>query len=249
MVWLVMAATKTAAVARRPRTTPTVHEEPFSCDGRAWVWREGPSMVPPAARAVDESQRAKLVELFLKKLVPQAERRGIAAEVFAAAPPSGVSRADVRWVRWFREGEDPAPLWALFVQARVLAADAAENDAWTVVAWGDGPALAWASDERAAQACVRSALRAPPPWLLGGMASRDPSFAVRIERAVASPRRRSAAVAVTRATQTATARGADTTNEDARESDAVQPEDSVGDSGGARGVLAAWRRAHPARSA
>jgi hypothetical protein len=205
-----------------PTAIESVLEERFVSEGRAMVWREGSSLVPSRYREEGEAQRAEREAVFLRKLVPQAERRGIVADKRPAAPAEGVAVEDARWVCWFREGEDPAPLWALFAHSRALAGAPADNDTWRLVAWGDGPALAWASDEPAAQRCLRAALRVPPPWLAGGMASRDPSFPVRIERAT---ERSEAGQAV----------------------GARAPEGEPAK--GARAVLAAWRKAHPARSA
>lgn len=161
MVGLVMAATKTAQPARQVRSN-TVVEERFESQGRAWLWREGASVVDARYRSSSEQVRDELRALFLRKLVPAAEKRGIAAEPVAAATPSGVAAADVRWMRWHREGEGSSPLWALFVQSRVLSSTEADNDTWNLVAWGDGPALAWASSALAAQECLRAALHAPP---------------------------------------------------------------------------------------
>ena len=235
MVSLVMAATKTAPVARRVRTAPVI-EERFESQGRAWLWREGASVLAERHRSVSEAQRDELRALFLRKLVPHAEKRGIAAEPSAAQAPTGVASADVRWVRWFREGEDPAPLWALFAQSRVLSSTDADNDTWSLVAWGDGPALAWASSDPIAQSCLRAALRAMPAWLSGGVLSRDPSFAVRIERASDATRARRAS---------ATRHEADRRGE----SDATVATDEGEPRPNPRAILAAWRKTHPARSA
>jgi hypothetical protein len=241
MVVDVMAATKTAPVTRRARTV-AVTEERFEAQGRAWLWREGASLVADRFRSLSEDARDEVRALFLRKLVPNAEKRGIAGEALAAATPSGVAAADVRWMRWFREGEDPAPLWALFVQSRVLSTSDADNDTWNLVAWGDGPALAWASRAPVAQECLRAALRSPPPWLFNGVGSRDAAFAVRIERATEAPRTR----------RSPSARRDATTREPASDAGDAGSNDGQGASAerpSARAILAAWRRTHPARSA
>lgn len=244
MVSLVMAATKTTPVARRVRTASVI-EERFESQGRAWLWREGATVVGERYRSVSESQRDELRALFLRKLVPQAEKRGIAADPCAAQAPSGVASADVRWVRWFREGEDPAPLWALFAQSRVLSSTDADNDTWNLVAWGDGPALAWASNDPIAQSCLRAALRAMPAWLSGGVLSRDPSFAVRIERASDASR--------TRRASTTRREASDGTSSESNESNETHAARATsGESAtrpNPRAILAAWRKTHPARSA
>lgn len=239
MVSLVMAATKTAPVARRVRTAPVI-EERFESQGRAWLWREGATVVSERYRSVSDAQRDELRALFSRKLVPQAEKRGITAEPSAAQAPAGVASADVRWVRWFREGEDPAPLWALFAQSRVLSSTDADNDTWNLVAWGDGPALAWASNDPIAQSCLRAALRAMPAWLSGGLLSRDPSFAVRIERASDATRARHTSTTRREATDS-NERDAATANSESDERSAARPNP--------RAILAAWRKTHPARSA
>lgn len=232
MVGLVMAATKTAQPARQVRSN-TVVEERFESQGRAWLWREGASVVDARYRSSSEQVRDELRALFLRKLVPAAEKRGIAAEPVAAATPSGVAAADVRWMRWHREGEGASPLWALFVQSRVLSSTEADNDTWNLIAWGDGPALAWASSALAAQECLRAALHAPPAWLHLGMASRDPAFCVRIERW----------------TDTARARKPSTVRRDAGASTEGRSDASAEPKPSARSILSAWRKAHPARSA
>lgn len=233
MVVDVMAATKSAHPARQVRT-PAVIEERFESQGRAWLWREGATLIAERYRTSTEQTRDEVRALFLRKLAPAAEKRGITAEPIAAATPAGVAAADVRWMRWYREGEDPAPLWALFVQSRVLSTTEADNDTWNLVAWGDGPALAWASTAPVAQDCLRAALRVPPAWLHMGMASRDPAFCVRIERFTDAPR----------------ARKSGTVRRDTSASrDSEQHESSAGDKPSARSILTAWRKAHPARSA
>jgi len=230
-VALVMAATNPVQPARQLHND-TVIEERIESQGRAWLWREGASVIDARYRSVSEQVREQLRSLFLRKLVVAAEKRGITAESFAAATPPGMAAADVRWMRWHREGEGSAPLWALFVQSRVLSCTEADNDTWMLVAWGDGPVLAWASNEAGAQACLRAALHAPPTWLHQGMASRDPAFCVRIEPWCHGARGRKPS----------------NVHRDARmrskiASDAVtEPKASV------RSILAAWRRAHPARA-
>ena len=49
-----------------------------------------------------------------------------------------------------------------------------------LVAWGDGPVLAWASDRPDARAILREALRALPVFLAAGLASADATLALRI---------------------------------------------------------------------
>jgi hypothetical protein len=242
-----MAATRTAPARRSPAQDlqdEALHEERFSFEGRAWLWREGPSLLPPKYRSVTDADRDALESVFSRKLVPQAEKRGIAGELFTARAPDGVLRADVRWVRWQHPEQDPSPLWGLFVQSHALGDPVASNDAWKVVAWGDGPALAWASDEPRARDFLRSALRAPPPWLRAGMASREPGFPVRIERDQPRGHRRASPV-------TASRRPNDPApSPTAQTADGSLPEPSLFEpprGAGARAVLTAWRRAHPTR--
>jgi hypothetical protein len=234
-----MATSKSARATQRLKTSPIL-EEPFVSEGRAWVWREGVELLPPRYRSMSDERRAALRALFLRKLVPQAEKRGIAAESFDAHTPQDLSSAEVRWARWFREGEDPAPMWALFAQSSLFEpehdlAQSAVNDTWCLVAWGDGPVLAWASDHTTALRILRAALQAPPPWLHGGMVSRDPAFAVRLERTAIEGRPRKS-----------TAKRRTERTEHAHVHDPAPDERAPKD---ARAVLAAWRRAHPARSA
>jgi hypothetical protein len=256
-----MAATRTASVFRaapsaarserseRSERDDAQHEERFCSEGRAWLWREGPAMVPPSYRAASDADRDALEDLFSRRLLPQADKRGIAGELFTARAPDGVSRADVRWVRWQHPEHESAPLWALFVQSRALGETVASNDAWTVVAWGDGPALAWASEDARAQDFLRSALRAPPPWLRAGMASRDRAFPVRIERESAQGPRRAGTVVSARRTDEGAIEAEFRPRPRAAAASASEPSPAFDPprGQGARAVLAAWRRAHPAR--
>lgn len=242
-----MAATKTAP--RRPRPA-SITEESFTSEGRAWLWREGSGVLHERYRVVDEQARESLRGIFTRKLVPLAEKRGIAGEPVAAATATGIAAADVRWMQWFRAGEDPAPLWGLFVQSRVFDSNDADNDTWVLVAWGDGPALAWASQHEAAQRCLRAALHAPPPFLSGGVVSRDPSFAVRIERTTSSDQRaRKSPTTARKSTRGAADR--DGAHGGASDASGESSDGSTSSSlaGSPRAILAAWRRANPARSA
>jgi len=49
-----------------------------------------------------------------------------------------------------------------------------------LLAWGDGPVMAWASDRPGAREVLREALRAVPDFLTGGLASADATLPVRI---------------------------------------------------------------------
>ncbi|MBL8681755.1 MAG: hypothetical protein JNK05_21485 [Myxococcales bacterium] len=213
-------------------------------EGRAWLWREGSAVLHERFRAVDDQAREAIRAIFTRKLVPLAEKRGITGETAPAATPAGIAAADVRWMQWFRAGEDPAPLWGLFVQSRVFDSNDADNDTWVLAAWGDGPALAWASQHEAAQRCLRAALHAPPAFLSGGVVSRDPAFAVRIERTTSSEQR-------ARKSPTARKSSRAAADHDATEGDASgsSSESSSTLAGSPRAILAAWRRANPARSA
>jgi|LNFM01.1.fsa_nt_gb hypothetical protein len=239
-----MAATKTAP--RRPRPA-SILEETFTSEGRNWLWREGPSVLPERYRAAGDQAREELRALFVRKLVPAMERRGIAGEAVSAATPSGIAAADVRWMKWFRADEGQSPLWGLFVQSRVFDSNDADNDTWVLVAWGDGPALAWVSDTALAQRCLRAALHAPPAFLSGGLLSRDPSFAVRLERTTRSDSRaRKSATTARKSALVGADQEAGPDSPHRTASRAAAPGDRPA---GAHAILAAWRRANPARSA
>lgn len=148
-------------------------EERFVARGVAYRWRVAP--VTDAAALRDGARREDLARAFHRVVRPSVERRK-ARVLELAVPAQDAGRA--RWVAWTAPGEE-VPVWGLY-RARRGEAPAA-NDAWELIAWGDGPALAWADEEPSARALLCRALREPPVWLSAGMASRDPTFAVRIE--------------------------------------------------------------------
>jgi hypothetical protein len=153
--------------------------EHFAAKGRVYRWEEG-----GRTRRADVSvaPREQLGPLFTRTLVPQAERRGARGLVFEAATPTGVSHGDVRWISWRAPG-DPAAIWGLYVAKRWIDSDTntAANDAFVLVAWGDGAAIAWTDERPAARAALRAALHAPPPWAERGIHSRDVTFPVNVE--------------------------------------------------------------------
>jgi hypothetical protein len=167
----------TATESRAPRSEKRV--EHFRANGNVYRWEEGGR---PRRSETAIAPREQLASLFTRSLVPQAERRGARGLVFEAATPAGIPHGDVRWISWRAPG-DPAAIWGLYLAKRWIASDveAAANDAFVLVAWGDGAALAWADERHAARAALRAALHAPPPWAERGIHSRDTSFAVTVE--------------------------------------------------------------------
>lgn len=220
-------ATARTAEVRSARTT--THVERFVVDGRVYRWEEG-AKLPASERAI--APRETLAALFARTVVPQIERRGARGLVFEAAAPAGVTAGEVRWVAWRAPG-DQAPVWGLYLAAHWLgeSCEAPANDAFVLIAWGDGAALAWADERDPARAALRAALRVPPPWAQRGIRSRDATFRVSVDlvRQDASVRTqgRTALAVVPPATQ--------------REL-AVQPatRESL------LSIVRAWRAAHPA---
>lgn len=80
-------------------------------------------------------------------------------------------------------------VWALYVSPRALSPALLStrgepaNDGALLAAWGDGPVLAWASEEEALRAILREALRQVPGFLSEGVSSADERFAVRVTAA------------------------------------------------------------------
>lgn len=189
--------TTKAAVARRnpPRAASAarVLTEEFVIQGRRYRWREGEGVVTDPGARRDAARRGEMAGLFTRAVVPQLERRGARGLVYAAAAPEGVRSEDIRWVAW-RAAGDEVPVWGLYLDARLLAepGEAPANDGFVLVAWGDGPALAWADERPAARTALRAALHAPPPWLERGMRSRDVTFPVRLDRLSGGPARTAA---------------------------------------------------------
>ena len=130
--------------AGRAPQRESVFEETFDAPGGRYHWREGAAMVGDAAR------RARLHALFTRTLVPGLERRGARGQVCAAEVPGGVREGDARWVTW-RTAEAPVPVWGLYAAARSRDDEPAPqvrpaNDTFVLVAWGDGPAVAWVAE-------------------------------------------------------------------------------------------------------
>ncbi len=160
--------------------------EAFSAHGRRYVWHEGDHVrAPAAARLAD--RRPALGEAFARTVLPGLERRGAARRVLGAGPRGGLGRA--YWAVWQAPG-DRQPVWALYEptrqpgdRARWEVAGVSHrpaNDGALLVAWGDGPVLAWASDRPGAREALREALRTLPDFLEGGLASADASLPLRI---------------------------------------------------------------------
>lgn len=150
-------------------------------------WYEGDGVVTDPGALRDAARRDGLGALFTRRVVPQVERRGARGLVYPAAVPKGMTSGDARWVAWRAPG-DPAPVWGLYLAAGRLESPEVTDDVFVLIAWGDGPVLAWADRRGAARAVLRAALRVPPPWLQEGMRSRDVTFPVRIDRVGGSPR-------------------------------------------------------------
>lgn len=160
--------------------------EAFSTHGRRYVWHEGDHVRPPAAERLT-ARRAALGEAFARAVLPGLTRRGARRRVLGAGPRGGLRRAF--WVVWQAPG-DRQPVWALYEPTRrpgdgvrwddPAATPRSANDGALLVAWGDGPVLAWASDRPEARATLREALRALPDFLAAGLASADASLALRI---------------------------------------------------------------------
>lgn len=163
--------------ARAPRAEKRT--EHFTAKGRVYRWEEGGRT---RRSDVTIAPREQLGALFTRSLVPQAERRGARGMVFEATTPTGVPEGDVRWISWRAPG-DPAAIWGLYLAKRWIDTDtdSAANDAFVLVAWGDGAAIAWADERPAARAALRAALHAPPPWAERGIHSRDITFPVTVE--------------------------------------------------------------------
>ncbi|MDP3275279.1 MAG: hypothetical protein Q8Q09_08810 [Deltaproteobacteria bacterium] len=223
-----------AANSLAPRFQPPVVR--FVHNGRSYVLETAEG---DATRRVLSRSHSEIESMFLRKLVPQAERRAIAAESLTL-PTSEALPEELRWVRWHRPEESPAPIWGLFLRSEPALNpeesldedNSPANDTLTLLAWGDGPVMAWARATPEAHALIVRALRTLPPWLMDGVVSVDPFFKTSVRPAPALPARetsvRSAAVSNSQRK---------TANE--------QPEVSQR----ARSVLSAWRRANPARSA
>lgn len=167
-------------VSKGPQREVTF-EETFDAPGGRYRWREG------VAGAGDATRRSRMQALFARTVVPSLEKRGARGEVFAAEVPGGVPEGDARWVSW-RSDAGAVPVWGLYAAARSLDPRRAEpaNDTYALVAWGDGPAIAWVADGAEAHSFVRAALHAPPAWMSQGFASGDPVFPVKAERVGAS---------------------------------------------------------------
>jgi hypothetical protein len=157
------------------------HVEEFVADDRSYRWIEGNGAQVRTLRHT--LRREQLPELFARAVAPQMERRGAARASLPAAAPDGTMATDVRWVAWSAPGERDV-VWGLYAVARRLEARAQgpANDTLVLIAWGDGPVLAWADERAMAHHFLRSALRRPPPWLARGMCSGDPTFPVRVEQ-------------------------------------------------------------------
>lgn len=168
-------------LGHRPVATSSAKQvERFVAKGAVYRWEER------SARASAEGtspSREALGQMFTRTLVPQAERRGARGLVFEAAARPGTAAGEVRWVAW-RVAGDAAPIWGLYVASHLLDGTregSAANDAYVLIAWGDGAALAWADDREVSRAALRAALREPPPWAERGIRSRDVTFPVRVE--------------------------------------------------------------------
>ncbi len=174
-----MPRTHASAARTSTRTADVSSVERFVVDGRVYRWEERARQLfaEPAI-----APRETLATLFTRTIVPRAERLGARGLAFEAATPAGVPVGDLRWVTWRAVGEG-APVWGLYLAARWLApgVEAPANDAFVLIAWGEGAALAWADERDAARAALRAALRALPTWAERGIRSRDATFPVSVE--------------------------------------------------------------------
>ncbi len=151
----------------------------FILNGRRYRWVEG-ALHPAAARF--RGRRQELGGMLGHTVVPALIRRGAVRGQLKATDDGRAW-----WVTWRREGD--APVWALYVSTRGLSRAATltrampSNDGALLAAWGDGPVLAWASEEPALRARLREALRNVPGFLSEGVCSADETFAVRVTAA------------------------------------------------------------------
>ncbi len=147
-------------------------------DPSRYRWSESAA----AALHVRSVRRASSSQLFSHTLVPQLERRGAAGLVY---PATGLGDAspDARWILWRAPG-NRHPMWGLYACAERLTDGGAPaaNDAWVLIAWGEGPVLAWMHDGREARSLFRGAMSDPPGWFANGMRSGDPTFPVQLDR-------------------------------------------------------------------
>lgn len=160
-----------------PGTEPSV--ERFVVAGRVYRWEEG---VRRALGDAPIASREALATLFSRTIVPGVEQRSARGLVFAAAAPAGIPAGELRWVAWRAAGE-AAPVWGLYLAARWLTSSvrAPANDAFALIAWGQGGSLAWADERDVARAALRAALRELPVWAERGIRSRDVTFPVNVQ--------------------------------------------------------------------
>ncbi|MBL8603295.1 MAG: hypothetical protein JNK72_15330 [Myxococcales bacterium] len=161
-------------------STPNPQPETFSAGGRLYRWAEG---VGHARAEALRGRREALRAAFEQTVLPGLVRRGAARKVVVSSPKRGEPR--VWWALWQAPG-DARPVWALYASSRCLDVHTtatlgrAANDGAVLVAWGDGPVLAWASEREALRGLLRAALHALPSFLGDGLCSGDATFPVKI---------------------------------------------------------------------
>lgn len=156
--------------------------ETFAIGQRHYRWEEGDSARSARAEAL-RGRRDALRVAFVQTVVPGLGRRGAATKTVPVGPRRAVPRA--YWTTWTAPG-DARPVWALYASTRCLSAESvatlgrAANDGAVLVAWGDGPVLAWASERPELRMVLRQALRSLPGFLGEGLCSGDATFPVKI---------------------------------------------------------------------
>jgi hypothetical protein len=163
----------------RHSSTALTTQHPFTANGVTYVWSEGPGLLTHRAVLRTPAKRERAYKLFVETLLPQFDRAQLKPLVSPAKSKASLS---ARWLCWTDPKSEAPPVWALVVDAATPDAThaIADNDTGRVVAWGDGPALAWADAEAVSLGVLRDALHEPPPWLVRGLASMDAEFPVQI---------------------------------------------------------------------
>lgn len=145
--------------------------------GASWLWLEGEAARHP--RMASGERRDALRTAFVTGVMPSMRARGAKRRVLAAGGLRDA--AAMHWAAW--STSDGRVVWALYADARrALEKDRPANDGARMVAWGDGPVMAWVDADPGLQRALRDALRDPPDFLDGGMVSGDATLPLKITR-------------------------------------------------------------------
>lgn len=128
---------------------------------------------PPRSHPLSMARRDALRHSFVHTLIPTLRARCVTPKTLSVKGFG--DPAALHWCLW--QTINSHSLWALYASAHYAThSPHPANDSTRLVAWGDGPVLAWADTDPGLRRALHHALQHPPAFLSRGVVSTDPTL-------------------------------------------------------------------------